>query len=124
MNSLPPRSATWLRQQVQQEVERRMAPMRRELNAVDDWANGVFAALLDLLLPLLKAQPELAATLEAVWRRAAVQYERLELQQPEGAEDFHTTPERLEARKMLYWLLAQLGQWPGVPPKPQRRRKS
>lgn len=121
MEHLQPEKAAWLREQVRQEVEQRMAPLRRELDGLDDWANGVFAALLDLLLPLLKTHPELAQTLEAVWSRAAQQYALLQ-RQPGRAAKLQTSPELLEARKMLYWVLAQLGQWP-APAKPRRRRK-
>ncbi|HEY0954008.1 MAG TPA: hypothetical protein VGE36_04575 [Roseateles sp.] len=113
---LPPKEAAWLREQVRQEVEHRIAPLRRELDGIDDWANGVFAALLDLLLPLLKTHPELARTLEALWRRAAEEYAELEQQPDRGGR-----AELLEARKMLYWVLAQLGQWPPKKRPPRRR---
>ncbi|QPF74216.1 hypothetical protein G8A07_15685 [Roseateles sp. DAIF2] len=108
---LSPKNVAWLREQVRQEVEHRMAPLRRELDGMDDWANGVFAALLDLLLPLLKTHPELGRTLEALWGRAAEQYAELE-RSPERRAELQTTPELLEARKMLYWVLAQLGHGP------------
>lgn len=121
MNELPPKGAAWLREQVRQEVEHRIAPLRRELDGLDDWANGVFAALLDLLLPLLKTHPELSHTLEALWRSAAEQYAELE-RSPGRRRELQTTPELLEARKMLYWMLGQLGQWP-TPPKRRARRK-
>lgn len=117
MEPLAPERAAWLREQVRQEVEHRIAPLRRELDSMDDWANGVFAALLDLLLPLLATHPELSRELESVWRRAAEQYAELERHQGK-AEGIDATQELLEARKMLYWVLAQLGQWP----KPKRGR--
>lgn len=121
MEHLPPEKAAWLREQVRQEVEHRIAPLRREIDGLDDWANGVFAALLDLLLPLLKTHPELAGTLEALWSKAAQQYALLE-RQPGRAAELHATPELLEARKMLYWVLAQLGQWPAVQKRRPRRK--
>lgn len=111
-----PKEAAWLKEQVRQEVEHRIAPLRRELDGIDNWANGVFAALLDLLLPLLKSHPELAKTLEALWRRAADEYAELELQPNRNG-----AAELLEARKMLYWLLAQLGQWPPRKRRPRRK---
>lgn len=122
---LSPKNAAWLREQVRQEVEHRIAPLRRELDGMDDWANGVFAALLDLLLPLLKTHPELARTLEALWGRAAEQYAELQ-RSPSRRGELQATPELLEARKMLYWLLGQLGQWPKTKTKTklkQPRRK-
>jgi hypothetical protein len=118
---LQPKQVAWLREQVRQEVEQRVAPLRRELDGLDDWANGVFAALLDLLLPLLKSHPELAGTLEALWSRAAEQYAELE-RSPQRRAELQTTPELLEARKMLYWVLGQLGQWPSRKAKRPRRK--
>ena len=120
--ALPPKEVAWLREQMRQEVEQRIAPLRRELDGLDDWANGVFAALLDLLLPLLRTHPELGATLEALWRSAAEQYAELE-RNPTRRADLQTTPELLEARKMLYWVLGQLGHWPQPPNKRSRRKR-
>lgn len=121
MEHLPPEKAAWLREQVRQEVEHRIAPLRREIDGLDDWSNGVFAALLDLLLPLLKSHPQLATTLEALWSTAAEQYELLQ-RKPGRAAELHATPELLEARKMLYWMLGQLGQWPTAPKRRTRRK--
>jgi len=82
----------------------------------------VFAALLDLLLPLLKTHPELSDTLEELWRQAAEQYAELE-QNPSRRAVLQATPELLEARKMLYWVLGQLGHWPHPSNKRGRRKR-
>lgn len=112
---LHPTGAAWLREQVRQEVEHRIAPLRRELDGLDDWTNGVFAALLDLLLPVLEAHPELAPTLEALGKQAARQLAALERDAGRSA----ATPDQLEARRMVSWLLSQLGRWPS-----RKRRRS
>lgn len=111
--AINPETTEWVRALLQQEIDRAVTPLRRELDELDDWANGVFAALQDVLIPLLKAQPDLARTLQPLWQLAAQRHERLE-QETGQAEGFHETAALLEARKMLYRQLALLGLWPGV----------
>lgn len=93
------------------EVER----LRARIEEVDNWANGVFAVLQDVLLPLLKAQPELARHLEPRWRSAAEDYERLRAggSLPEEAD---MPLEQLEPAKMLYRQLTHSGAWPAREP--------
>lgn len=86
-------------------------PLRAELERVDDWANGIFVALQEALIPLLMTHPELAEHLAPVWRAAEERYDRSAHGQ---AEDIDEPLERLDPRKMLYRQLAQLGVWPGV----------
>ncbi|MCO1336767.1 hypothetical protein MO867_20785 [Microbulbifer sp. OS29] len=75
--------------------------LRAELDAVDEWANGLFLALKDVLTPLLKRHPEVAAELAPRWQKVV--------------EEFHRTEGgRLEARKMLYSQLALVSVWPSV----------
>ena len=91
------------------------ASLRAELDRVDDWANGVFLALEDALLPLLKAQPDLAERIAPVWQAAAERYDQQDPDpQEEQTDDWAQPREQLEARKILYRCFAQMGVWPGV----------
>lgn len=98
-----PATTEWVRELLAQEIEKATAPLRQQIDQVDDWANGVFAALSEVLRPLLAANPELAATLAPTWRRASEQYDKLDTE-PQ-ADDFHETQALLEARKVLFRLL-------------------
>ncbi len=108
--SLTPETTEWVRALLAQEIEKAVAPLRQELDQLDDWANGVFAALADVLLLLLLVQPDIAVALEPLWRAAAEQYDRLDTLGQ--ADDFHETQALLEARKMLYRQLALRKLWP------------
>lgn len=111
--AINPETSAWVHALLEQEIERAVAPLRQELDQLDDWANGVFAALTDVLPLLLRKHPDIAADLEPMWRHASERWQRL--QQPQAqADDFHETEHLLEARKMLYRQLAVLGAWPGV----------
>lgn len=112
--AINPETSAWVRELLQQEIERAVAPLRQELDQLDDWTNGVFAALEDVLIPLLKAQPDIAHKLQPLWQLAAQRYEQLE-QSHGQADDFHETAALLEARKMLYQQLANFGIWPEQP---------
>lgn len=113
--AINPETSAWVRALLSEEIERAVAPLRQELDQLDDWANGVFAALEDVLIPLLKAQPDIARKVQPLWELAAQRYEQLEQSQGQ-ADDFHETAELLQARKMLYRRLALLGLWQGVDP--------
>ncbi|MBK9442565.1 MAG: hypothetical protein IPN53_15210 [Comamonadaceae bacterium] len=63
-----PETTAW----VQQEVEKAVAPLRQQIDVLDDWSNGVFAALADLMPLLLKSQPDIAASLAPLWREMCV----------------------------------------------------
>ena len=108
--SLTPDTTEWVRALLAQEIEKAVAPLRQEIDQLDDWANGVFAALSDVMPVLLKTQPEIACYLEPMWREASEQYDRIgSIGQ---ADDFHGTQALLEASKMLYRQLALLKAWP------------
>ena len=109
MNTTP-ENAAWVKALIAQEVEQAVAPLRQKMDELDDWANGVFAALADVLPLLLKSQPEIARYLEPMWRDASERYDRIG--STDQADDFHETQELLEARKMLYRQLALLKAWP------------
>lgn len=87
------------------------ARLREEIDKVDDWANGVYAALRDVLLVLLRSQPDMAGSLAPVWREASERWEAV-TRQTGQAEKFHEKAELLEARKMLYRQLVALGLFP------------
>lgn len=97
-------------QLIRDEIE----PLRAEIDRVDEWANGLFQALEDVLRPLLKANPALVQEIEPLWCRAAQQYEQLQ----QGLllyTDEQPTLERLEGRKILYRTLQRLHVFPPPP---------
>lgn len=108
--AIDPETNEWVRALLQQEIERAVAPLRRELDQLDDWANGVFVALEDALVPLLRAHPDVARQLAPLWQQAAQRHEQLERSAGQ-ADDYHETVGLLEPRKMLYRRLALLGVW-------------
>lgn len=111
--AINPETTEWVRALLQQEIGKAVAPLRQEIDQLDDWANGVFAALADLLPPLLRKHPDIAADLEPLWRYASERWQHLQQPQAQGqAVDFHETEHLLEARKMLYRQLAGLKAWP------------
>lgn len=109
---LSPETAAWIRVQMTLAAARAVEPLRAEINKVDDWANGLYAVLLDVLPGLLKDNPALARELEPNWRTAAESFDLIDLQgqpaQPDEPLEF------LEARKMLYRMFAALKLWPAV----------
>lgn len=108
--SLDPETTEWVRALLEQEIAKAVVPLRQEIDQLDDWANGVFVALQNVLPPLLRKHPDIALQLEPLWRAASEQYDRLEgIAQ---ADDFHETQSLLEPRKMLYRQLANLKAWP------------
>lgn len=89
------------------EVKRQIAGLREAVEQLDDWSNGVFAALLDLSQHLLKESPALAQKLMPLWQLASERFSELEAE--EQAADLNETPELFEARKMLYRILLRYG---------------
>ncbi len=113
--SLSQEITSWVRELLAQEIEKSVAPLRAEIDQVDDWANGVFAALADVLPLLLRKHPDVAGQLEPMWRKISEQYNTVD--STDQADDFHQTQGLLEARKMLYRQLAVLKAWPERPAK-------
>ena len=71
------------------------------MDEVDDWANGVFLALQDLVYVLAREYPKVVPPLTDTWRQDAARYAELE----QGAAPDPGQPNEqalLEARKMLY----------------------
>lgn len=111
---LTPETAAWLQAQMAINNARTAAVLREEINKVDDWANGIFAALRDLLAVQLLSAPELGQALAKEWRIAARDFDRIHVQGLPAKQD--EPLEYLEARKMLYRLFSHLGTMPKVGP--------
>lgn len=106
---LSPETAAWMRVQMTIAAARAVEPLKAEINQVDDWANGVFVVLMDVLPYLLKTFPELARTVAPQWNAAALDFDRIAVHGHPAKPD--EPLEFLEARKMLYRTLALLGVW-------------
>lgn len=106
---LSPEVAAWMRVQMSIAAARAVEPLKDEISKVDEWANGLFVALRDVLPVLLLDSPALTREIEPQWRKAAEEFDRIEQhgQQANGDESL----ELLEARKMLYRLFAVCGLW-------------
>lgn len=109
---LSPEAAAWLQAQMVIHNARTAAVLREEINKVDDWANGIFAALRDLLAVQLRGAPELGQALAKEWHIAARDFDRIHVQGLPAKQD--EPLEYLEARKMLYRLFSHLGTMPKV----------
>lgn len=94
-------------EELRQEIEQ----LRAEIDRVDEWATGLFQVLVDVLHPILKMHPEVAAAVAPHWRHASERFDAVEANTGQ-LEDVDETVERLEARKMLYRMFAIDGLWP------------
>jgi hypothetical protein len=91
---------------------RTAAVLREEINKVDDWANGIFAALRDALGHLLgEVRPIVGDGLGRDWSTAAQDLARV---MDGGTPVNHPgeSMELLEARAMLYDFYSRLGLMP------------
>lgn len=108
---LSPETAAWMHTQIAISTARAVAPLREELDKVDDWAGGLFVVFLNVLPHLLRTQPELAAKLEPQWRKAAQRFDALQARGARRTKDGESL-ETLEARKMLYRIFSLMELWP------------
>ena len=108
---LSPETAAWLHAQIAISTARAVAPLREELDKVDDWAGGLFVVFTNVLPHLLRTQPELAARLAPQWRKAAQRFDALQARGAQRTKDGESL-EMLEARKMLYRIFAVMELWP------------
>lgn len=108
--NLSPETSAWLQAQMVINNAKTAAILRAEINKVDEWANGIFAALRDVLSHQLRKSPELANDLAAQWSEAAENFDRIHVHgmAPRDGESL----ECLEARKMLYRLFSVVGTMP------------
>ena len=97
----------------ERELRQEIAQLRAEIDRVDNWANGIFLVLQEVLPPLLKKNPEIASHLRDSWRAAAEKLDDLErgVEQRDDPEEAESL-ESLEVRKILYRTLDLLGVWP------------
>lgn len=77
------------------------ALLGKKISASDDWSNGVFCALVDVLHVLSRELPSVVRELEPQWQKAAERYNTL----PDDSEE----AQRLEARKILFGMLTSDG---------------
>lgn len=85
-----------------------MAKISREFDVdkVDDWANGIWHALMDLLCVMADTHPEVLVQLEDKWRECSDNYLAAK------TKNYVTQDARmLEARKMLYQMLQSFGKF-------------
>lgn len=92
-------------------LKREVEQLRKKVEQTDEWATGVFEVLMDLLPPLLREHPEIAAQLEPRWQEAAERFARM-APAPTTPGRMRPTADRLEAKKMLYGVLRLLEIWP------------
>lgn len=93
-------------------LRREVAQLRREIDATDDWANGIQHLLISVLPHLLRGHPEVEKV-HGLLRSAAERYEAQQAKPPRRGKALQHW-RQLEARKMAYHLFALLGVWPGV----------
>lgn len=91
-----------MREEMQQ-LRESVAKLREEIDAVDDWANGVHVTLTLVLPPLLRGHPNEHLIRQSLQHHAA-RYEELAAH-PERAEDEHERCGLYESGKMLHGLL-------------------
>jgi hypothetical protein len=95
------------------DLTKEIEALRGQIDETDDWANGVFLLMEQILPFLLRGHPELDK-IEKLLQASAERYEELQAH-PERAEDGETAG-LYEARKILYRHMALLGVWPDIEP--------
>lgn len=102
-----------IRQTIQHEIQQAQQPLLDKIDAADEWAQGVYLLLEQILPPLLRGHPE-AETIQRNLQRHDDRYEELQAH-PERGEEGETAGQ-YEAAKMLNRRLALLGVWPNIDP--------
>lgn len=100
-----------IKQAIQLEIQQAQQPLLDKIDAVDDWAQGIYLLLEQILPPLLRGHPE-AEQIQALLQRLDDRYETL-LAHPHRAEEDETAGQ-YEPGKMLHRHLAMLGVWPNI----------
>lgn len=89
--------------ELRQEIEQ----LRAEARAADEWADGLYSALLDVVAELSRHHPRLADDLKSRWRLSAARFDALSAgHKPDSGCDSIDTPGNLEPRAKLYRALA------------------
>ena len=94
-------------------LRREVAALRQQIDAVDDWANGVQVSLIQVLPQLLRDHPR-ADAVRTMLEHSHDRHQAL-LLDPQAGEPGDTAA-LYESRAMLYRTLALLGVWPGIDP--------
>lgn len=84
----------------------RMERLEAELSATDDWAQGVCAALNDVLQVMSHRTPAVLQDLEPRWRERRELYQRANT-----GDDVGISPDVLQPVSVLYGLLQAGGAW-------------
>ena len=109
---LSPEAAAWMHTQIAISNARTAAVLREEINKVDDWANGIFAALRDAFGHLLgEARPIVGDGLARSWGKAAQDFDSI-MAGDKTAHHVGESLEQLEARALLYRFYVRLGMMP------------
>lgn len=93
---------------IDKKISEQIEPLQKEIQENEHFMYGTLTALLQLMIPLLKSNPNLAQQLEPIFRKAVEKHKLLHSGQ---SEDFEDTPERHEAAKFLYQYLELLNIW-------------
>jgi hypothetical protein len=105
-----------MREEMQQ-LREDVAKLKQEIDAVDDWANGIHMTLTLVLPPLLRGHPKEHLIRQSLQRHSD-RYEEL-IANPERAEDEHERCGLYESGKMLNGLLRLLDTSGPVPARPR-----
>ena len=92
------------------ELRQELEQLRAEIRRVDEWSNGLYLALLEVLPLLLTQQPEAVERLEPMWHSAADRHAARQ-ENPAQHVDEEGPIGLLEPRKMLYRQMDALGVW-------------
>lgn len=95
------------------ELRQEVAALRKELDKLDDWSNGIQVSLIQLLPLLLRDHSRVMAAQDLLAHSHA-RYLALNHDPSDGEPG--ETPELYESRAMLYRTFALLGLWPTVDP--------